>query len=302
MSKLPTPPFKKIPLTSLFDVSRIITILLYDFAPGFHTVGEAHDFWEIVYIHRGELSLHAGDRLCHLSRGEMVFHRPGEFHNIECDGVHSASVFIMTFDCHSPAMEYFAGRILRIPGELTKLVKLLIDESTSSFTVSQYPLKLRGDAPIGGQQLVKMYLEELLIRLMRFYEAQGTGVDGGEVGELSGGTLANEIRIYLASHIYTKVTIEELCDRFHFGKSHICEVFRRATGDSILQYYLKLKLTEAKRMLHEESTTISEISERLGFESASYFSRIFRRHVGMTPGEFRKTVINTATVYLEGDG
>lgn len=299
MSKLPTPPFKKIPLTSLFEVSEIITILLYDFAPNFQTVGEKHDFWEIVYIDRGELSIHAGERYCKLSAGDMVFHKPGEFHNIECDGVHSASVFIMTFGSESAAMEYFEGKIIKVPSELLKLVKLLIGEGSASFTVSEYPLGLRPDAPIGGEQLVKIYLEELLIRLMRLENNDGGAKNTKNSREGKESTLANEIAQYLAMHLYTKVTIDELCDRFHFGKSHLCDVFRKSKGESILRYYLKLKLAEAKSLLHEENTSVTEISERLGFESPSYFTRIFKRYTGVTPREFRRNVINSGTVYID---
>ena len=136
MSQLPTPPFKRIPLTSLFDVSEIITVLLYDFSPTFQTQGESHDFWEIVYVDRGELNIHAGESKHRLRQGDMVFHKPGEFHNVECDGVHSATVFIMTFDCRSEAMSHFAERIVRVPTELTKLMRLLISECSSGFTVS----------------------------------------------------------------------------------------------------------------------------------------------------------------------
>lgn len=298
MSQLPTPPFKRIPLTPLFVVNEIITVLLYDFAPNFSTLGESHDFWEFVYIDRGELDIHAGEEKHRLRAGDMVFHKPMEFHNIECDGTHSATVFIMTFDCRSEAMEHFASRILRVPTELTKLMRLLISESNASFTVSQYPLDLRQDAPIGGQQLIKIYLEELLIRLLR--ADTKTSVSGvASDRDVLDDTLANDMCAYLARHIYTNVTIEELTEHFHFGKSHLCEVFKRSQGTTILQYYLKLKLTEAKRMLHEENVSVGEISERLGFESQSYFARIFKRHVGVSPRDFRAAVISGNTVHFE---
>ncbi len=297
MSQLPTPPFRRIPLTSLFNVSEIITVLLYDFSPNFQTPGESHDFWEFVYVDRGELSITAGENKHRLTQGDMVFHKPGEFHSVECDGVHSATVFIMTFDCRSEAMEHFSERIIAVPGELTKLIRLLIAECKEGFTVSQYPLELRQNAPIGVEQLIKMYLEELLIRLMRIENSGKTGPVSPTRTD-SDDRLASDISAYLAQHLYTNVTIEALCEQFHFGKSHLCEVFKKSHGVSILQYYLGLKLTEAKRLLHEDAMSVGEISETLGFESQSYFARLFKKHVGVSPREFRAAVVSDGTVQI----
>jgi len=298
MSQLPSPPFKRIPLKSLFDVSEIITVLLYDFSPNFQTPGESHDFWEMVYVDRGELTITAGKKKHKLKQGDLVFHEPGEFHNVECDGIHSATVFIMTFDCRSDAMSHFAEKIVRIPTELTKLMRLLISECGSGFTVSQYPLELRPDAPTGVEQLIKIYLEELLIRLVRYNFDSTTGEISAQ-RYTAEDTLVRDMCSYMARHVYTNVTIEQLCEEFHFGKSHLCEIFKRATGVSIFRYYLTLKLTEAKRMLHEDSMSVGEISERLGFESQSYFARLFKRHIGVTPREFRAALVSDGTVRLK---
>ncbi|MBR3894815.1 MAG: helix-turn-helix transcriptional regulator [Clostridia bacterium] len=289
----------KIPLKNILNVTRVITILCYDLAPKFRTTGERHDFWEMVYVDRGELFLHAEDKRCRLKQGEAVFHRPNEFHNIECDGVHSASVFIITFECQSAAMKFFCERLGGIPSELLPLMKRLIEESTRTFHTSQYPLKLRSNAPIGGQQLIRIYLEELLIRMMR------TAEDTADLGTVftskahMENTLAREICAYLNEHLYDRVTLESLSETFHFGKSRLCDVFKKSMGDSIIHYYLTLKIDAAKRLLRTERLTVSEIAERLSFDSPAYFSRCFHKHTGMSPSAFRDRLINDSAIYME---
>ena len=299
MSNNPNQAFIKIPLKNLFRITRIVTIHCFDLAPKYLYKGESHDFWEIVYVDRGEIGLHAGEEYHRLKQGEMVFHQPNEFHNIECDGVHGASVFIITFDCHSPAMQFFCGRIVKVPKTLLTLVKLLIEECANTFHVSEYPLTLRKDAPVGGQQLIRLYLEELLIRLMRSYENRSdfsavfTSREGLE------NTLVQQICAYLSQHVYDSVTLEILSEVFHFGKSHLCDVFKKNTGDTIIHYFLRLKIAEAKRLLREEKLTVSEVSTKLSFDSPAYFSRCFHKYTGMSPVAFRGKLINSSAKYKD---
>lgn len=290
--------YVKVPLKNTIHISRVATILCYELSPSFFTTGESHDFWELVYVDRGELNVRAGERQFRLRQGEMAFHQPNEFHGVACDGFSGASVFIITFDCRSAAMQFFCGRVTRISTELRALVKRLIEECGATFVVSAYPLEVRRDAPIGGAQMVRLYLEELLLRLIR------NGEDREQVtvlrrGSVSGDTLAQCICDYLALHIYDRVTLDLLSERFHFGKSRLCEVFKESTGDSIVHYYLSLKITEAKRLLREKRMTVSEIAETLGFESPAYFSRCFRKHAGMPPSAYRDLLIHDSMVYME---
>jgi len=291
----------RIPLKNILNVTRVITILCYDLAPKFYTKGESHDFWELVYVDRGELSARAGEKIHRMKAGEVVFHRPNEFHSIACDGIHGASVFIITFECQSSAMKLFCERIGKLPNELLSLMKRLIEESTRSFHTSQYPLTPRDDAPIGGQQLIRLYLEELLIRMMRATEkTDERGVIFASKDRLEN-TLAREICAYLNEHLYDRVTLEDLSETFHFGKSRLCDVFKKSMGDSMIHYYLSLKIAEAKRLLREDRLTVAEIAERLSFDSPAYFSRCFHKHTGMSPSAFRDRLINDASVYMESE-
>lgn len=299
MSNQPSKEYIKLTLKNTFNVTQIVTVLCYDFAPDFHTEGETHDFWEFVYVDRGEIFYNADSKRGRLTQGEMVFHAPGEFHRHECDGKHSASVFILTFECRSPAMKYYSGRSVKVPPELASLMKRLIEECTSNFAISQYPLSPLPESPLGGQQLVRIYLEEFLIRMMRSEEKKRSSNVVFTSKQTLENKLAEEMCEYLSEHIRDRVTLDSLSERFHFGKSHLCDIFKKAQGDTIVQYHLKLKIAEAKRMLHEEKLTITEISEQLGFESPAYFSRIFTKLSGVSPRAFRSKLINKASVYLE---
>ncbi|MBE6550141.1 MAG: AraC family transcriptional regulator [Ruminococcaceae bacterium] len=289
---------KKAPLKNIITISSIITINCYELAPTYFNKGEIHDFWEIVYLDRGELDLYAGDKRLKLKQGEIIFHKPNEFHSIECDGKHSASVFIVTFVCHSSAMKYFRDKLIKVPSDMKPLIKRLIDECTNTFRVSQYPLTLLPSVSVGGTQLIRIYLEEFFIRLLRIGEQKNSG-GSSALRDPSENALISEIESYLAEHVCERVTLEDISGRLHFGKSHLCDIFKKGTGQTIMQYHMKLKIDEAKRLLKENKLTVNKISEKLGFETPAYFSRAFSKHVGMSPRAYRNALVSDGRVYLE---
>ena len=68
------------------NVENIITIFYMEFSKDFVFDGERHDFWEMVYIDRGEIVCTADQRQFVLKGGELTFHKPNEFHAIRSNG------------------------------------------------------------------------------------------------------------------------------------------------------------------------------------------------------------------------
>ena len=291
--------FEMLPLKSVLNITRLATVLLYELSPTYRNTGERHDFWEMVYVDRGAIQCRANDDVLLLEQGELLFHAPNEFHSVVCDGKHGASLFIITFSCNSPCMKYFCQKRFRIDPACSGLMKRLIHECNLTFAVSEYPLRVLPDAPLGGVQMVRHYLEELLIGLLRSEQRMATPTtpDGRDLVQ---DTLANQICAYLKDHVCERITLEELARHFHFGKSRLSDIFKRSQNETIIGYHIKLKIEEAKRLLFEGKLPVCEIAAQLGFESPEYFSRTFRKHTGTSPSAFKASPIGgNATVYLD---
>lgn len=292
--------YVRIPLKNVINIEKIITLYYFEFAPDYRTKGERHDFWEIVYVDSGELDIVAGDKKIHLCCGDMAFHRPDEFHSVICDGIHTANVFIVTFECRSAAMKYFAGKVIRVTPKTRELVASVIDEAARNFEIGKYPLESNTHPPVGGKQMLRLYLEMLMITLMR----DGQNEADGRVIFVSernfGDKLTSDIMEYLEENIYGNITLDDLCEHFHFGKSRLCALFKDATGDSVMHSYLGLKIREAKKLLMNKEGTVSEISGKLGFESPQYFARMFGKYTGMTPTQYRNSVAVKAGIQVKG--
>jgi AraC-like DNA-binding protein len=294
-------PFKKTPLARTFNVTSAITILCYELSPNYSNEGERHNFWEMIYIDRGHVIIQNDVDSFVLHQGELMFHKPNSFHKVACDGSNSSSVFIISFDCKSPAMKLLVGRIFAITNHQTKIIKRLIDECLGTFALSEYPLTKLEAAPIGGAQLVKNYLEELLIFLARDEGISNHHPDSIPERMHNVDNLAQKIEEYLSLHLRGKVSLDEISARFHYGKSSLCDIFKRTYGETIINYHTKLKVEAAKRHIFEKKMTISEVAEHLGFESPEYFSRTFKKITGISPRAFRTSLISANTVYLENE-
>lgn len=284
---------KRIALEPTVSVTDVITVYLYDMAPEYDlNKVTCYDFWEIFYIDRGQAELTVGGKERTVRQGDAIFIKPGETSTIRCDGVHSASVYIITFVSESAAMKAFEGVTAKIRGELSHLMQKLISESEKTFAVSKYPLKLLKNAPVASLQMVRMCLEMFLITLLREGNGDKKEKQSSSRRSKDDKLVAKEVADYLRSRVADRVTVSEVVRRFNFGKSYLSETFRREYGVSMMSYHTILKIEEAKRMLREEGLTVAEVSERLSFDSPEYFSRVFKKAEGIPPTTFRRTLIS----------
>ena len=101
------------------------------------------------------------------------------------------------------------------------------------------------------------------------------------------GTISRAIE-YINKNLSDTITIDDICSEVHMSKYHFCRRFRNAVGTTVMDYILRTRIMMAKDMLDNENMTVTEISNKCGFSSLSYFSRVFKEKTGKTPVEYRK--------------
>lgn len=97
-------------------------------------------------------------------------------------------------------------------------------------------------------------------------------------------------RIYFREHLDKNIDVEKLADELNIGYSYFRRMFKKFTGISPVQYHLMLRLQRAKDLLVSTEMSVKEIALSLGFQSIFYFTRIFKKKMGMPPTEFRKKI------------
>lgn len=114
-------------------VEAIVTVHYFEYAKNYVFEGEKHDFWEFLYVDKGEVEVMADSTGYRLRQGEMIFHKPDEFHNVFANGVVAPNLVVVSFVCRSAAMAYFEGKVLRADGDEQELLSRLVSEARDAF-------------------------------------------------------------------------------------------------------------------------------------------------------------------------
>lgn len=282
-------PYQPVPLKNLLHVSAIPTLLYYSYTPDFISRWDEHDFWELIYVDHGVTVIHADDRTFPLQSGQVILHRPNVRHRIRCDGIHTANVFIITFVCRSSAMKQFGTEPITLPASARPLIVSLIEDGMKTFDCRQWLVPLE-DAPPGGQQTVRLYLELLLIQLIHAVGHRQEETPKLPHPATAEQTLVEEIASYLNEHIYEQVTIEQLCTVFHYRKSRLCALFKEHTGKTIITYFTERKIERAKELMRQ-GKSVGQVATLLQFDTTQYFSRVFKSYTGLSPRAYRSSLM-----------
>ena len=290
--------FTRIGFDKVFNVEAIITLFYMEFSKNFRYEGESHDFWEMVYIDKGEMICQADKKRFVLKSGEMTCHKPNEFHNLSGDNSVAPNVSILTFECRSRAMKCFEGKIFKLDPDEKGLLSQLFSEGMSCYRLEdehdpllQNMIKLE-NAPLGASQTVKNLLEVFLIRLARRTDAltqrmrRSYVIDGVDIPRS-----VKEIVDLLNGNLYARLTVSYISAKLGRSESAVKQLFAQHFKQGIIHYYNSLKISEAKKLIREGRYNITEISDMLAFESPQYFSKCFKKFTGRTPSEYRVSII-----------
>lgn len=105
--------------------------------------------------------------------------------------------------------------------------------------------------------------------------------------------VVSNVQKYIASHIDERLTLNEVAAVFGLSPNYLSSLFRKNCGIGFSEYITQKKISKAKALLLEQDLKIYEVADRLGFESAFYFSKVFKKVEGVSPREFVQSRLNS---------
>lgn len=96
------------------------------------------------------------------------------------------------------------------------------------------------------------------------------------------------VKKYLDLHYMEKITLDKLSEIFYINKFYLTRIFKEQFGITVAKYIVQIRITHAKQLLRFTDLPIEKISHECGMNDANYFSRVFKKIEGVSPGEFRK--------------
>ena len=274
------------------SINKIYTVHYYEFAKDYKFSGESHNFWEFVYVDKGEVVCTADEDTTVLTQGNVIFHKPNEWHTIYSNGKTAANITVVSFECTSDCMAFFEKKVLKVGQEQKRLLSKIVSEFTNAFStpldeVKSNKVMVKKNQPIGSEQLIGQYLCEFLILFLR--ENHTTDQHTTLNINHSNSTL-NMIINYMANNLSEALTIDDLVKYSGTNRMTINRIFKSNLNCPPIRYFLKMKIDMAKKYLRENNYNISQIAEILGYANIHYFSTQFKKLTGMSPIEYSSSI------------
>ena len=241
---------------------------------------------EILWIQKGQLSLMIKENLYMGNHGDIFYINPSELHGMQS----------MTQDCLYLAFVFpFSWLQFERADEVSeKYLKPLATQS--SYVVNYLPHKTAKDAASFFQEIASLYEGNIeggwlgiKARLLFFYYilykdglVHRRKEDSVQMDRLL------EISKYMQEHCSESLTLNKLGKEFHMSPKYFSVYFQKHFARNFSDYIMAIRLENAKRLLLETEAGMELVAQQSGFSSSSYFIRIFRETLGMTPGQYRK--------------
>ncbi|WP_314590009.1 AraC family transcriptional regulator [Paenibacillus terrigena] len=233
---------------------------------------------ELAFVTGGNGSVVIGGRKYPAQAGMLFYIAPGVLHSFEPDTeappnfltVHFSYAWVTFNDTRlditneAPMLVLPSGQALKDYYQVEDIFKKLVDTWNAKL--------------LGYEFMTKTLLQQLLIAIWQNTRKQDRNYAISHK--------VDKIIDYMRQHISKKITLTELSDMVQLSSTYISKAFKGITGYSIIEYFNKMKIDQAKELILEGDKKIKEVAEAVGFTDEFYFSRIFKRMEGMSPSEF----------------
>lgn len=269
-----------IPVKKKITVTGVVLGLNVIRPKGFNYAGEAHDFWEAVYVCDGKIGVAGDEHIYHLDEGMVVFHKPMEFHRLWTEGGMAAHLMIISFRVEGPGVSQLQERCFR----LSETEREQYAEITVGINRGEKLLYANTAAELEEQcrilSLTATKLELLLQELVGHEEGRNVQLTADEERYL-------RIVKTMKENCDKALSVEALAQICDMSVSNMKRVFSLFSDIGVAKYFLTLKMCLAMELL-DEGKFASHVALELGYSEPSYFYTVFKRETGMTPKQYQK--------------
>ncbi len=258
--------------------------MTYDAIPDFYiekavgktTMPHMHDHgaFELYYLCRGEREYFIGDQFYKIGEGDLVLIPPHILHRTAGKG---ATRFLLYFSEEFLSRFLTDAFLLALP--LAQPLVFRADEALRSETESELSAMLSeyegGAIPLAVSRLCRLLL------------TVADAPNGYTASPFSDRRIGQIVR-YVNENYGEISDIGQIAERFFISKYHLCRTFNKNFGLPLVSYLNTIKIRAAEKLMQNEKLNLTEIAIRCGFNSSSYFCKVFKAEKGVSPTVYRK--------------
>ncbi|WP_079914106.1 AraC family transcriptional regulator [Paenibacillus sp. 32352] len=268
---------------------------------GLHNIVEEHrhDYVELVYVVHGGGRHRINQQCFDIHAGDVYVILPGESHAYVDVGASGIEIINCLFEAESVLTAYpdqpdtvrelaYVAPFFEELALLPRNLQLTHEQSSAVVALLESMIQEGKDMEPGFGMVNRLKLIQLLILLSRCKLQQQSMQKQHRPLASGHEILVRRVRHHLEMNFHRKITAASLAKEFTISERHLNRVFKQETGMSITAMLQQIRIERAKHMLRETPKSIEAIALAVGFGDASFFTRLFARMVGSTPGNFRK--------------
>ena len=247
-------------------------------AVGKTTMPHMHDHpaFELYYLCRGEREYFIGDQFYKIGEGDLVLIPPDLLHRTAGKG---ATRFLL----------YFSEEFLRRFFTDGMLSVLPLDGPTVFRAGEELRAEIEGELYAMLSEYADSAVHLAVSRLCRLLLIIANAPNGYTTAPFSDRRIGQIVR-YINEHYGEINDIEQIAARFFISKYYLCRTFNKNLGIPLVSYLNTIKIRAAAEMMKNEKLNLTEIATRAGFNSSSYFCKVFKAEKGVSPTVYRKNM------------
>ena len=259
--------YKKCPLPTMIDVTGLYTAFQKTMPPAMGSDGERHDFWEMVVVMEGELSVATERELTCLKAGQMIIHSPMEYHRHFNSGDKDVTFGVISFECSNmPSVQNFV--YLLSEGKLQEFCKI-VSLIRENFRTGRHAVFDPREPQTPICQLVRLQLEGFLLVVL---PSQSILRDSRSEDY-------KRIVEYMEDNLHRSLTLQEMARDLNMSLSNMKRIFSAYAGVGIIHHFNHLRIRRATQLL-QQGMRVRDVAEMLGFSSQSAFCTCFKNVTG----------------------
>lgn len=250
----------------------------------------SHDFLELAFVLSGEGKYHIEGEICEVKEGDLLIINPGDKHQALRSTTKANPTTEFFVACSDIQLKNCApnclplppdGHVIHTKGELRqKLFKICSAMEAENALCRQ-----------GRYFMLKSYLMQMLLLVIREQCEPPMRAEGYAFESVNKKYVVEQIVNYFEDHYSEKISLDQIAENMYLSPFYISKIFKVETGDTPIRHLINIRLEKAKELLENgNGGSIQEVAATVGYEDAYHFSKLFKKHYGITPSQAKKRV------------
>lgn len=265
------------------SIKQLYTLFNRHFEKNYNFAGEMHEFWELMYIIDGSMTVSADEKVHTLSHGDLIIFKPYQLHKFNVDDKDGATVLIATFTMQGELCKKIDGRayhLERFQRSILKNFSEYLDYEIEHNQAAKEGSYWFNVLPFFENNHTFLQTSSLFIsRILLTLSDSANTIVKNKTYETE---LFKQALVIMNENIDQNLSVEEIANRLNISISSLKLLFDKYAGMSVHKYFLTLKIKTATIML-KAGLSVSEVADQLGFSSQGYFSCCYKRETGNNP-------------------